>query len=107
MQVPTSGGPSHSATFVAQTQQGVVEGETSFLTVKGRTFQVLTIAGQGNLQVVDGIHRQVIGSVKEITDPVILNIQAPRVKVVQLPKAMTAEEFYRSFRPSCRWTRCC
>jgi len=46
---------------------------------------------------VDGIHRQVIATVKEITDPAILNIRAPQVKVVQLPRAMTAEDFYTQF----------
>ena len=97
VQVPTAGGPSVSAVFTAQTQQGVVEGETTFLTVKGRTYQVLSVAGQGNLQAVDAIHRKVIASAKEITDPAILNIRAPQVKVVQLPKAMTAEEFYSLF----------
>ena len=97
IQVPTAGGPSVSATFAAQTQQGVVEGETTFLTVKGHMYQVLTVAGQGNLQTVDAIHRKVIASAKEVTDPAILNVRAPQVKVVQLPKAMTAEEFYSQF----------
>jgi predicted Zn-dependent protease len=96
-QIPTSGGQSRSATFDAETKQGVVQGETTCLTVKGRTYQVLSIAAQGNLQAVDAVHRQVIGSVKEITDPAILNIRAPQLKVVQLPRAMSAEEFYSQF----------
>ncbi|HEX5107323.1 MAG TPA: M48 family metalloprotease [Vicinamibacterales bacterium] len=97
VQVPTAGGPSASAVFAAQTQQGVVEGETTFLTVKGHMYQVLTAAAQGNLQAVDAIHRKVVASAKETTDPAILNIRAPQVKVVQLPRAMTAEEFYSQF----------
>jgi predicted Zn-dependent protease len=97
IQVPTSGGPSISAAFAAQAQQGVVEGETTFLTVKGHMFQVLTVAGQGNLQAVDAIHRKVVASAKETTDPAILNIRAPQVKVVQLPKAMSVEDFYAQF----------
>ena len=97
VQIPTAGGPSVSAVFAAQAQQGVVEGETTFLTVKGRMFQVLTVASQGNLQAVDAIHRKVIASAKEATDPAILNIRAPQVKVVQLPRAMTVEQFYSQF----------
>jgi len=97
VQVQTSSGPSRSAVFDAETKQGVVQGETTVLTLKGRLYQVLSVGGQGTLQAVDGIHRQVIASVKEITDPAILNIRAPQVKVVQLPKAMTAEEFYSQF----------
>ena len=97
VQIPTAGGPSVSAVFAAQAQQGVVEGETTFLTVNGRMFQVLTVASQGNLQAVDAIHRKVIASAKEITDPAILNIRAPQVKVVQLPRAMTVEQFYSQF----------
>ena len=97
VQIPTAGGPSVSAVFAAQAQQGVVEGETTFLTVKGRMFQVLTVASQGNLQAVDAIHRKVIASAKETTDPAILNIRAPQVKVVQLPRAMTVEQFYLQF----------
>ena len=96
-QIPTTGGPSVSAVFAAQTQQGVVEGETTFLTVKGHMYQVLTVAAQGNLQAVDAIHRKVIASAKETTDPAILNIRAPQVKVVQLPRAMTVEQFYSQF----------
>jgi predicted Zn-dependent protease len=97
VQIPTAGGPSVSATFAAQAQQGVVEGETTFLTVKGHMFQVLTAAAQGNLQAVDAIHRKVVASAKETTDPAILNIRAPQVKVVQLPKAMSVENFYSQF----------
>jgi predicted Zn-dependent protease len=97
IQIPTAGGPSVSAAFAAQAQQGVVEGETTFLTVKGRMFQVVTAAGQGNLQTVDAIHRKVVASAKETTDPAILNIRAPQVKVVQLPRAMTVEQFYSQF----------
>jgi predicted Zn-dependent protease len=58
---------------------------------------VLSVGGQGNLQAVDAIHRQVIASAKEVTDSAILNIRAPQVKVVQLPRAMSAEEFYSQF----------
>jgi predicted Zn-dependent protease len=97
VQVPTPTGQSRSAVFDAQTQQGVFQGETTFLTVKGRTYQVLSVAGQGSLQAVDAIHRKVIASVKEITDPAILNVRAPQVKVVQLPRAMSGEEFYSQF----------
>lgn len=97
VQIPTSGEPSVSATFAAQAQQGVVEGETTFLTVKGHMFQILTAAAQGNLQAVDAIHRKVVASAKETTDPAILNIRAPQVKVVQLPKAMTVEQFYSQY----------
>jgi hypothetical protein len=46
---------------------------------------------------VDAIHRKVVASAKETTDPAILNIRAPQVKVVQLPKAMSVEDFYAQF----------
>jgi len=97
VQVQTSATPARSAVFDAQTQQGVVQGVTTVLTMKGRMFQILSVGGQGSLQAVDGIHRQVIGSFKEVTDPAILNVRAPQVKVVQIPKAMSAEEFYAQF----------
>jgi predicted Zn-dependent protease len=97
VQVQTGATPARSAVFDAQTQQGVVQGETTVLTLKGRMFQVLSVGGQGSLQAVDGIHRQVIGSFKEVTDPAILNIRAPQLKVVQLPKAMSAEDFYAQY----------
>ena len=97
VQVQTPATPARSAVFDVQTQQGVLQGETTVLTLKGRMFQILSVGGQGSLQAVDGIHRQVIASFKEVTDPAILNIRAPQVKVVQLPKAMTAEEFYAQY----------
>ena len=97
VQVQTSSTPARSAVFDAQTQQGAVQGETTVLTIKGRMFQVLSVGAQGNLQAIDGIHRQVIGSFKEVTDPAILNIRAPQLKVIQLPKAMSVEDFYAQF----------
>ena len=97
VQVQTSATPARSAVFDAQTQQGGVQGVTTVLTLKGRMFQVLSVGGQGSLQAVSGIHGQVIGSFKEVTDPAILNIRAPQVKVVQLPKAMSVEDFYAQF----------
>jgi len=97
VQVPTGNQPSKSAVFDVATQQGQFQGVTTFLVVKGRTYQVLSVAGQGNLQAVDGVHRQVMASAKEVTDPAILNVRAPRVKVVKLPRAMSGEEFYSQF----------
>ena len=97
IQVPTSGGQSSSAAFDAETKQGVIQGETTFLTLKGRTYQVLSVAAAGSLQAVDAVHRRVAASAKEVTDPAILNVRAPRVKVVQLPRAMSAEDFYSQF----------
>ena len=95
--VANCGSQSRSATFDAETKQGVLQGETTFLTLKGRTYQVLSVAAAGNLQAVDAIHRRVAASAKEVTDPAILNIRAPQVKVVQLPRAMSAEDFYSQF----------
>jgi len=97
VQVPTGGQPSRSAVFDAASQQGQFQGVTTFISVKGRTYQVLSAAGQGNLQAISGIHTQVVGSFKEVTDPAILNARAPQVKAVKLPRAMSAEEFYSQF----------
>jgi predicted Zn-dependent protease len=97
VQVQTSATPARSAVFDVQTQQGALQGETTVLTMKGRMYQILSVRGQGSLQAVDGMHRQVIGSFKEVTDPAILNIRAPHVKVVELPKAMSVEDFYAQF----------
>ena len=98
VQVPTGNNPSKSAVFDAATQQGQFQGVTTFVTVKGRTYQFLSVvAGQGNLEAIGKVHSQVMASVKEVTDPAILNIRAPQVKVVQLPRAMSAEDFYSQF----------
>ena len=78
-------------------QQGQFQGVTTFVALKGRTYQVLTVAGQGNLEAVGNIHRQVMGSAKEVTDPAILNVRAPQLKMVKLTRAMTGEEFYSQF----------
>ena len=96
VQIQTSN-PSKSAVFDAATQQGQFQGVTTFVALKGRTYQVLTVAGQGNLEAVGNIHRQVMGSAKEVTDPAILNVRAPQLKMVKLTRAMTGEEFYSQF----------
>jgi predicted Zn-dependent protease len=97
LQVNAGGLPARSASFGAKTEQGQIEGVTTFLELQGRTFQVLSLAGQGSLGALDPIHRGVVGSFKRVTDPAILNARAPRIKVVKLSSAMTTEEFNRRY----------
>lgn len=40
---------------------------------------------------------QIVGSFSDVRDPDVLNVQPKRIEIVELPRAMTIDEFAREF----------
>ncbi len=91
--VATGGLPPQSRFFEARTEQGVVQGVTSFLTHGGTTYQLIGYTVAGQLAAHEPAFRATLTSFRELTDPAMLGVQPARLDLVTLPEAMTLEQF--------------
>jgi predicted Zn-dependent protease len=92
--VATGGLPPQSRFFEARTEQGVVQGVTSFLTHGGTTYQLIGYTAAGQLAAHEPAFRATLGSFRELSDPAVLGVQPARLDLVTLPEAMTLEQFH-------------
>lgn len=88
-----NGVPAVVAPFQAQAQQGVLQGYVAFLSHGGQTFQLIGYSPAQAFAANDATFRQVIQSFGPVTDPKILNAQAPKLEVVKLDRAMSLAQF--------------
>ena len=95
-----NGLPAVTATFAAQTDQGVIEGLTTFLSYGGTTYQLLGLAPQGQLAQQANTFKPVFASFGPLTDQAALNVQPAKVELVKVPSAMTIEQFAQQFPSS-------
>lgn len=86
-----------SATFTAQTDQGVLAGNVAFVTLDGLTFRLLAYTPQQQYGGYRGAFAQSLGSFRRLTDPAALNVQPARVHLVRLSRAMTITEFHQAY----------
>jgi predicted Zn-dependent protease len=93
-------GTTRSAAFSAQAEKGKIEGVVAFVGQGSRTYQLLGLAGSGQLQALDGAFRPVVSSLTSIGDASIREVQPARIKIVTLPRDMTSEEFLRAYPTS-------
>jgi predicted Zn-dependent protease len=91
-----NGLPAITAQFVAQTQQGVLEGVTAFVQHGGQVFQLLGLAPGGGMAAALPLVERSFQSFGPLTDAAALARQPATLRVVPLPRAMTLEEFARS-----------
>lgn len=92
-----NGLPAASASFLAQTEQGVIGGWIAFIQHAGTTFQLLGYTPQQRLTMYDNVLRQSVGSFRTLTDPAALNVKPARVRLVRLPRPMTLTEFNQAY----------
>jgi predicted Zn-dependent protease len=91
---PINGNQAAVAQFLAQTQDGkVLAGYVGYIQQDGSTYQLLAITLQQSIQQYDGVFRNVIGSFQRVTDPRLLNVTPQRLRIVQLPSAMSLTQF--------------
>lgn len=79
--------------FTAQTQQGNLAGQATFIAYNNAVYQIL---GYGAQEAWSGYASTIagsIGSFDKLTDPTALAAQPMHVKIVTVPQAMTIEEF--------------
>lgn len=88
-----NGLPATSGSFVAQSEQGVVQGMASFISWNGAVYQMFGYSTQLQWQqYADGISRS-IRTFDKLTDPKLLTVQPMRLKIVTIEKAMTLDQF--------------
>jgi predicted Zn-dependent protease len=92
-----NGLPAAIGQFAAQTDQGVIAGYVAFIQLDGATYRLLAITPQQALPKYDAAFRQVIGSFNRLTDPRALSVKPSRIRIVQLPRAMTIAQFNQQF----------
>jgi len=83
--------------FTAQTEQGNLAGQATFIGFEKTVFMIL---GYGTQQSWSGYASAVassVGSFDRLTDPAALAVQPLRVKIVKVPRAMTIEQFAKEF----------
>ena len=95
---PINGNTAAVAQFLAQTQDGkVLAGYIGYIQQDNVTYQLLAITLQQSIQQYDGVFRNVIGSFQRVSDPRLLNVAPQRLRIVQLPGAMTLTQFNQQF----------
>lgn len=86
--------------FTAQTEQGNLAGQATFIGYNNAVFQIL---GYGAAQSWSGNSSAIMSSMASfdrLTDPAALNVQPQRVKIVTVPRAMTIQQFATQFPSS-------
>lgn len=86
-----------SGSFTAQSEQETVQGAVAFVEYNGRVYQLLGYSGQQRWSAYERAVMQAIGSFDRLTDPAMLSVQPQRLKLVTVPRAMSLEEFQRSY----------
>lgn len=84
-------------TFQAQTQQGVLRGVASFEPHGGRVYQIMGYTSQNGWNQYGNTFASVAESFRSENDPRYVNVEPKRVEIVELPRAMTIEEFARAY----------
>ncbi|RPH37529.1 peptidase M48 [bacterium] len=79
--------------FTAQTEQGNLAGQATFLAYNNTVFQILGYGAQQSWGGYASAVSSSIGSFDRLTDPTALAVQPMRMKIVTVPQAMTIEEF--------------
>lgn len=97
-----NGLPSVAGYFQAQTQQGVVTGVASFVSLGGRTYQVLAYSPSQRFGLYQGVFQQSVGTFGPLNDPQALAVQPDRVRLVRLDRAMTLAEFNQRYPSTVR-----
>lgn len=91
------GFPARWAYFSASTNQGELGGLVVFIEYGGRVYQILSYTLASRLSGYDATFRATLGSFDRLTDPVALNVQPNRVKLIRIDRAMTIEEFAKRY----------
>jgi predicted Zn-dependent protease len=96
-QLNINGMPSYKGNFTAQTEQGNLYGDATFISYGGRVYQVLSYTSQQLWNNYSAAIGGAINSFNRVTDQQILNVQPQRLRIVTLDQDMTLQEFYQRF----------
>jgi predicted Zn-dependent protease len=91
-----NGLPAASASFTATTESGTLGGWVAFINLDGTTLRLIGYTPADRLGTYDTTLRNAITSFRRLTEQTALNVQAPRIRLVRINRAMTIEEFNRT-----------
>ncbi len=89
--------PSVSRTFSATEGEDVFSGGVAFVEFRGQVYQLLGYSREANWPRYRDALTRAAQSFSRLEDPALLQIEPLRLEVVQLPRAMTLEEFARAY----------
>jgi predicted Zn-dependent protease len=89
--------PAASAEFRIQSDGTTFRGEVVFIRHRDLTFRIMGYSPEGVWGNRRGAVTGALRSFRAVTDPAILEIQPRRVQIVELPRAMTFQEFLREY----------
>lgn len=95
--VTIHGLPAVGVPFSATTQSGALRGIATFLRDDGRTFSLLGYAAADAYDTYEDTFHAWAGSFQRVTDPALLNVKPKRLRIVQLPRAMTLAAFAAAY----------
>jgi predicted Zn-dependent protease len=79
--------------FVAETEQGNVQGHVAYLEYGGQTYQLLAFATTSAFGRYQNALSRSIRSFSRVTDQNVLNVRPERIDIVQLSRGMSLERF--------------
>lgn len=88
------------ATFGLTSQEEHLEGAVAFVAHGGQVFQIMGVGSPDGWRRDGGAVDAVLGTFAEVRDPAVLNVQPRRIEIVQIPDAMTLEQFYARYPTS-------
>lgn len=86
--------------FVAQTQQGAVEGLAVFVSHQGTTYMLLGYTPQGGLSAYANTLIESMGTFGDLTDASALNVKPATLKVVRIDTPMSVADFNSKYPSS-------
>jgi predicted Zn-dependent protease len=89
--------PAASAEFRIQSQGTTFRGEVVFIRHRDLTFRIMGYSPEGVWSERRGAVTGALRSFRAVTDPAILEIQPRRMEIVEVPRAMTFQEFLREY----------
>lgn len=92
-----NGKPAIVSEFRAQAQGGIVRGYVAHIQHGDAVYQLVAYAPEQAFGARARALREIVGSFSDVRDRDVLNVQPNRIEVVELPRAMTLEEFAREF----------
>lgn len=86
--------------FDAQTNSGTVRGMIAFIRYNNTTYGIVGYSPVQRYASYQNVFRNSIGTFKQLTDPVALNVQPARLEIVMLPRDMTIDTFIQTYPSS-------
>jgi predicted Zn-dependent protease len=97
-QTNINGSPAVSSAFEAtDQQQQVIRGVVTFLSYGGSTYQILGYTPGSKIGTYNNDFMRTTSSFRPLTDQAALNAQPMRIKLVQVSRPITLEQFYQQY----------